>query len=415
MTKICRGRISFSGKYAKVFLGALFLSNKQGKVLLAEFENQFSLYIQRKQAIAVSCAKTALSLSLKILKAQAGDEIIVPGYTVTEVIDVIISNGLKPVFVDISLQDGNMIPELIEQKITCKTKFILMTHIHGNPCEIDSIISIAKKYGIRVIEDAAQACGAEYKGKKIGSFGKIAYFSFNLFKNLNTLGGSMIVTDDHNLAAKIRQLVSEFKPISKRELIKRFFIAGLLAFFTKPFIFSWLGYPGLRLMGRYRDKNIKQTLKVKSLNKTDLNKFNVSFSPAQASLGLLRIKDLDELNQQKINNAKVLNEKLSIIKQIGIFNSRENIKNIYLNYVIRVADRQELIKFLFDQGIDISPGFVQACAYLKEFAAYASACPNSLILERENVYLPVYLPLTEKDMVKIAKSIEKYYESKTTI
>ena len=174
MNKICRGTINFPVKFVKVFLKALFLSNTQGKTLLMDFEKEFSAYIQTKQAIAVSCAKTALSLSLRVLEAQANDEIIVPSYTVTEVIDVIICSGLKPVFIDISLQNGNMITELIEQKITDKTKFILMTHMHGNPCGIDSIISIADKYKITVIEDAAQACGAESKGEKIGSFGTIA-------------------------------------------------------------------------------------------------------------------------------------------------------------------------------------------------------------------------------------------------
>lgn len=407
-SKICRGTINFTREMGINFISRFFLSDNNA--LTVKFENEFAAYVNVKQAIAVSSAKTALGLALRGLGAKAGEEIIVPGYTVTEVIDVIICGGLMPVFVDISLKNGNMLPELIEQKITDKTKFILMTHLHGNPCDIDRIINIAEKYNLIVIEDAAQACGAEYKGKKIGSFGKIAYFSFNIFKNLNTLGGAMLVTDDYDLAVKLKKLVGEFKPISRIELIKRFFKAGILAFITKPFLFSKLVYPVLRFMGEQRNQNIDQKLKVNLLDKQDLNKFNRLFSSVQAGLGLLQLKNLDQLNQKKISNAKVLNKGLSAIKQVKIFNQQENIKNIYLNYVIQVSDRQKLIRFLFDQGVDTSPGFVRACAYIQEFAAYASDCPNSLILERENLYLPVYLPLTEKDMVRIAKLIEQYYE-----
>ncbi len=412
MNKICRGTINFTGEMVISFLWNLFVSRKTGNDLILDFEKQFSDYINIDHAIAVSCAKTALSLSLQVLGAKVDDQIIVPSYTVTEVIDVIIANGLKHVFIDISLQDGNMLPELIEQKITDKTKFILMTHMHGNPCDIDSIITIADKYGIAIIEDAAQACGAEYKNKKIGCFGKIAYFSFNMFKNINTLGGSMLVTSDSEIAAEIRGINSEFKPISKIELIKRFLKAAGLAFFTKPLIFSLFIYPALKLMGRQKDKNIDKKLKVKLLSKNELKNFDLLFSSAQASLGLLGLKKLDELNQQKINNARVLNEKLSKIKQITICKSKEEIKCIYLNYVIILQDRQGLIDFLFDHGIDISPGFVQACAYIREFAPFAADCPNSLAFERENVYLPIYRPLNSKQMIKIAELIEKYYEPK---
>jgi len=412
MNKICRGTINFTGKMAMAFLRNFFQKNNN---LISEFEQKVSAYINIDHAIAVSCAKTALSVSLRALGAKVDDQIIVPSYTVTEVIDIIIANGLKPVFADISLRDGNIIPELIEQKITDKTKFILMTHMHGNPCDIDSIIMIADKYGIAVIEDAAQACGAEYKDKKIGCFGKIAYFSFNMFKNINTLGGSMLVTSDLELATRIRGTISEFKPISKLELIKRFFKAAGLTFVTQPLIFSLLIYPALKLMGGQKDKNIEKKLKVKLLSKNELKKIDRLFSPSQASLGLLQLKKLDGLNQDKINNARVLNEKLSRVKEIVICKSQAEIKCIYLNYIILIKDRQGLIDFLFDNGIDISPGFVQACAYIREFASFAADCPNSLRFEQENLYLPIYQPLNSNHMSRIAELIEKYYESKTRI
>ncbi|MBU1044839.1 MAG: aminotransferase class I/II-fold pyridoxal phosphate-dependent enzyme [Candidatus Omnitrophica bacterium] len=413
INKICRGTINFTSPMMINFLGNLAISRKAGNGLILDFQNQFADYINIDHAIAVSCAKTALSLALQALGAKADDQIIVPSYTVTEVIDVIIAQGLKPVFIDISLCDGNMIPELIEQEITKSTKFILMTHMHGNPCDIDSIIMLADKHGIAVIEDAAQACGAEYKDKKIGCFGKIAYFSFNMFKNINTLGGSMLVTNDLKLADEIKKISSHFKPISKIELMKRFFKAMILASVTKPPIFPLLVYPVLKLMGVQKHKSIDKKLKVKLLSRSKLKKIDRLFSPAQAGLGLLQLKKLDKLNQDKINNALVLNEKLSTVKDIVICKSQTGIKCIYLNYVIMVKNRQGLIDFLFDKGIDISPGFVQACAYIREFEPFAADCPNSLALEQGNLYLPIYHPLNSKHMIKIAALIGKYYEPKT--
>ncbi|MBU1088051.1 MAG: DegT/DnrJ/EryC1/StrS family aminotransferase [Candidatus Omnitrophica bacterium] len=415
MSRFCRGTINFSSQDIQAFFWGLLSRNKPGESLVTKFENDFAAYVQVKKAIAVSCAKTALSLGLKVLGAQAGDEIIVTSYTVTEVIDVIISSNLRPIFIDISLGDGNMDPDLIEPKITDKTKFILITHMHGNPGDLDRLLNIADKYRLTVIEDAAQACGAEYKAKKTGGFGKIAYFSFNMFKNLNTLGGAMLVTDDPKLAADLRQMLTGFRQISKATLILRFLKAAILAWLTRPFVFTWLIYPLLSLIGKQRDENISKTLKVKILNQAELDRFNVLFSPAQASVGLIQLKNLDKLNQEKINKAEVLNQGLSKVRQVSIFNQQKSVKNIYLNYVIRVADRQKLISFLFAQGIDLSPGFVRACAYVKEFSAYAADCPNSLILEQENVYLPLYSPLTASDTRKIAELIEKYYETKTRI
>jgi perosamine synthetase len=205
MHKICRGRVDFGYKPAIIFFKTLFISDHRGRKLINRFEKEFAEYIGVKQAVAVSCAKTALSICLKALKAKADDEIIVPAYTVAEVIDVIIANKLKPVFVDISLDDANMNPELIEQAVSERTKFILMTHMHGNPCDADQISKIAEKHGLIIVEDAAQACGGEYQHKKTGSLGKVGYFSFGMLKNLNSLGGSVITSDDEQLIAKIRQ------------------------------------------------------------------------------------------------------------------------------------------------------------------------------------------------------------------
>lgn len=407
--KICQGRVVFSLNALSCFCFAFLKTKSARNALINKFEACFARYVGAKYAIGVSSAKIALVLSLQGLGAKDGDEIIVPAYTVPEVIEVIILLKLVPVFIDINLRDGTLDPDLVEKKIGKKTRFILPTHMYGNLFQAEQVLAIARKYDLLVIEDAAQACGGEYKGQKTGSLGKVGYFSFGLIKNLNTLGGGMIVTDDETLAQKIRELIGNFKPISRMILLKRLLTACMLSFFTHPFVFSIFIYP-LFYLGLNRWKNkLSSFIKSKKLNACALEKLKVCYSGEQASLGLFQLGMLDEFNDDKIKKANLLNEYLSEIKGIELFEAQAENKNIYLNYVIRVKDRQKLMRYLFANGIDIIPGFVINCAQRNDFKKFESSCPQSSILERENLYLPIYDPLTQKDIAYMGELIRNYF------
>lgn len=172
---------------------------------LEKFERSFARYLGVKYVVGVHSGTDALYLALRALGVKTGDEIITVSHTATPTVSAIRLAGATPVFVDIDERTYNIDPKLIEHVITKKTKVILPVHLYGYPAEMGAIMRIAKKHKLFVLEDCAQATGATYKGKKVGTFGHINAFSFYPTKNLGTFGdGGAIATNDARLAERVR-------------------------------------------------------------------------------------------------------------------------------------------------------------------------------------------------------------------
>lgn len=174
---------------------------------LKKFENEFAVWNGNNFSIGVASGLDALTISLKALDIENSSEVIVPSNTYIATILSILQCGLKPVLVEPDISTYNIDPLKIEEKISSKTKAIMVVHLYGKPCDMDPITELCKKYDLKLIEDCAQAHGAKYKEKKIGTFGDCAAFSFYPTKNLGALGdGGAVNTDNEILAAKIKLL-----------------------------------------------------------------------------------------------------------------------------------------------------------------------------------------------------------------
>ncbi len=172
-----------------------------------KFENYYASYCETKYCVGIGSGLDALMLALKALGIGNGDEVIVTSNTFIATALAVDYVGAKPVFVEPSLQTYNIDPSQIEVAITDRTKAIIPVHLYGQPCDMEPIMAIAKEYGLKVIEDCAQAHGAEYRGRKVGTFGDVAAFSFYPGKNLGALGDAgALVTDDKYIADKVRAL-----------------------------------------------------------------------------------------------------------------------------------------------------------------------------------------------------------------
>ena len=173
---------------------------------ILEFERRFSKYIGTKYALAVSSGTAGLHLCVKALGIKEGDEVITTPFSFIASSNSILFEKAKPVFVDIEKETKNINPKEIEKKITKKTKAILLVHIFGEPCDMTNIMKIAKKHKIPVIEDACEALGTEYKGKKVGTFGKASVFAFYPNKVMTTGEGGMVCTNDKDVYNQINSL-----------------------------------------------------------------------------------------------------------------------------------------------------------------------------------------------------------------
>lgn len=172
------------------------------------FEKQWAHFNEVEDAVACSTGTAALHLALVALGIGEGDEVIVPEFTMIACANAVRYTGATPVFVDCSTDDLNMDPNLIEAKITDKTKAIMVVHVYGKPCDMDHIINIAEHHDLRIVEDAAEAHGARYKGKLVGSFGDIGCFSFYKNKIIAAEEGGVCTTNQPILAEKMRSLRS---------------------------------------------------------------------------------------------------------------------------------------------------------------------------------------------------------------
>ncbi|MEO6284500.1 MAG: DegT/DnrJ/EryC1/StrS family aminotransferase [Dyadobacter sp.] len=173
---------------------------------VAKFENEFAAYCGSKYAITCVNGSVSLRLALIACGVKPGDEIIVPPYTFITTASSVIECNCVPVFVDIDPETYNISPAAIEAAITPRTKAIIPVHFGGLACDMDAIMDIANRYGLKVIEDSAHAHGAEYKGKKLGSIGHVGSFSFQSSKNLTSGEGGIVITDDDELYAMMHSL-----------------------------------------------------------------------------------------------------------------------------------------------------------------------------------------------------------------
>jgi perosamine synthetase len=175
-----------------------------------KLENDFSKYCGQSYGVAVANGSVAIDVAIRALKEvynfSDGDEIIMPSFTIISCAQSVVYQGLKPVFIDANPSTWNIDVNLIEQAITKKTKAIMVVHIYGLPSDMDPIINLAKKYNLKIIEDAAESHGQEYKGKKCGGFGDISTFSFYPNKHITTGEGGMIMTSDEKLFEKCSSL-----------------------------------------------------------------------------------------------------------------------------------------------------------------------------------------------------------------
>ncbi|AIJ04928.1 DegT/DnrJ/EryC1/StrS aminotransferase [Methanocaldococcus bathoardescens] len=323
---------------------------------LEKLEHEFSKYVGTKFGIGVNSGSDALYLAVKALGIGRGDEVITVSHTFISTADAIVRNGAKPVFVDIDPETYTIDTTLIEKKITERTKAIIPVHLYGHPADMDPIMEIAEKYGLFVIEDASQAHGAKYKGKKVGSIGHIACFSFYPTKNLGAYGDAgMIVTDDEDIANKLKML---------------------------------------RNYGSYKKYH------------HDVIGINSRLDEIQASILRVKLKYLDKWNERRRKIAKLYNELLEG-SEIIIPIEKEWAKHVYHLYVIRCKERDKLQQYLFKNGIQTQIHYPipihKQGTYLNIVNEYLPATEK---ICNEILSLPIHPWLNEDEIEKICSLIK---------
>ncbi len=333
---------------------------------IAEFEKKFAARMGRKHGIAVCNGTAAIDAAVEALDIGPGDEVIMPAFTIISCIAQIVRNGAKPVLVDSDPVTWNMDVTQIENKITPRTKAIVIVHVYGLPVDIDPVLEIAKKHNLKIIEDAAEMHGQTYKEKPCGSFGDISTFSFYTNKHITTGEGGMILTDNDELAEICRNLRNLcFKP-------------------EKRFVHDRLGW-------------------------------NLRMTNMQAALGLAQLERLDEFVERKRNMGRRYSELLQDQKgvQLPLPNTKyaENIYWVYGLLLDKISGptADEVIKKLASQGIGARPFFcpmnIQPVFKKMAFFEYETY-PVAEAMYKFGLYLPSGLALTNLQMDKVVSEFK---------
>jgi perosamine synthetase len=323
------------------------------------FESGFAEYCGLKYGISVTSGTAALHIAVAASGIKQGDEVIVPDFTMIAPALAVSYQRARPVFVDAEPKSWNIDPEKIEEKITERTKAIIPVHIYGHPCDMDPIMEIAEKHNLIVIEDAAEAAGALYKGKKTGSFGSINAFSFYTNKVITTGEGGMAVTNDEELAERAKSLRNFCFDKERR------------------FVHSGIG-------------------------------FKYSLSNILAAVGVAQLEYIEETIKRKIDIAHTYNKFLSDVGGITLPYESKDVKNVYWMYGILVEDnfgisRDKIKQALYKKGIDTR--FFFTGMHKQPPFKTPGKFPVTESLERKGLYLPSSVNLTEEQIEFICTTL----------
>lgn len=334
---------------------------------IRKFEEQMASYVGRKHAIAVSNGSVALDAAIIALGVKPGDEVILPTFTIISCAAAIIRAGAIPVVVDCEPETYNMDVNLLESKITSKTKAIMVVHIYGLPSDMDPILKFAKKYNLKVLEDAAEMHGQTYRNKKCGSFGDVSTFSFYPNKHITTGEGGMILTDSDVIAEHCRSLRNLcFRP-------------------EKRFVHEELGW-------------------------------NFRMTNLQAALGVAQLERIETFVEKKRRMGAQYTEKLQGISEFQLpLKETEYSKNIYWVFPIVLAenykhDADAFCKILGSKGIGTRPFFwnMHEQPVFKKMGLYQDEkCPNAEKIARRGFYVPSGLAITESQIQKVCEVLRE--------
>ena len=323
-------------------------------------EEKIAAYCGTKFAIGVASGTDALLLSLRTCGVKSGDEVITTGFSFFASAGVISRLGANPIFVDIDPETYNINPDQIEKKVTPKTKAIMPVHLFGQCADMDPIMEVARKHNLKIVEDAAQAIGAEYKGRKAGAIGDFGCFSFFPSKNLGGAGdGGMVTADDPEMAETVRILrVHGSKP---------------------KYYHSTIGY-------------------------------NSRLDTLQAAILSVKLKYLDDWTKKRREHAEVYN---SAFKNLDMITPKEESFNyhIYNQYTIAVKNRDELRNYLKEKQIGHDtyypvPLHLQECY---RFLGYKKGdLPVSEKKAEEVVSIPIYPELTKEEQDYVISTIKEF-------
>jgi len=339
--------------------GILVLGNE-----VEAFEREFADYVGVKHGVATANGTAALDLALKALRLREGDEVITTPFSFIASANAILYQGAKPVFADIDERTFNIDPDDVLEKVTERTRGVLVVHLYGQPADMAALAEICEDRGLYLIEDCAQAHGAEFGGKRVGSFGDVSAFSFYATKNMTTGEGGMVLTDSRELAEKVKLLRNHGQ--------------------VRKYVHEELGY-------------------------------NLRMTEICAAIGRAQLRKLDGWNLQRAENVRLLSEGIRGIRGLTPPYVDPRVKHVFHQYTIRVEEdfpmgRDELSRSLNGAGVGTAVHYpipIHLQSLYRRLGYDERSCPKAIEASKRVLSLPVHPALSRGEIAHIIRALER--------
>jgi dTDP-4-amino-4,6-dideoxygalactose transaminase len=358
-------------------------------------------------------ARVGIYLAVKYL-VKPGQKVVLSPYTIADVINMVICAGAVPVFADIDRASTNISADEVERLVDSQTGAVMVTHLHGIPCEIERISAFCKARGIPLIEDTAQAFGSKVNGRRLGTFGDAGIFSFGMYKNVTGFYGGMLVTSRKDLADKARAELAQYPYMPFATLFAKVRKALFTDIATWPPIFRAAVYWIFRFAYLHNVGFINKMVTVEldtsrkeKLSDSYLNRFR----PFQARMVLGQLDQLDEFSEVRIRYSRIYHEGLKDLSGLIIPPFKDDGSHIYNYFPIQFADRGKLVRFLMLHRRDLAIQHLKNCAALPGFSQEKGNCPKADQTANQTVLLPNYPSYGEDQVRRNVEVVRLFFSS----
>ena len=379
---------------------------KKGEAI-EQFEQEFKEYLGLSHAVSFNSGRSAFLAILDSLVLRKGDDVLIQAFTCNAVPNPILWSGLQPVYVDCQ-DDYNMSPGDLEKKITPRSRVVVVQHTFGFPADMDRILEVCKKHNLVLLEDCAHALGATYKGKKVGTFGKAAFFSFSRDKVISCVYGGMAATSDVALAGKIREFQKE---------------AGYPSFLwikqqvLHPWLMNLLILPTYRIFGKYLLIVAQQIhMLSKAVHKKEKRGKQPGYFPKAlpnvlAILALCQLKKVDRFNLHRRQIAALYSQALSDTSY-KLQDTKYQEGNIFLRFPVQHEKAHEIIKEARKKNLLLGDWYTTPIAphdtQIEKLGYEWGSCPEAEKLAKTTLNLPTHIRISEKEANKVVQFLKSF-------
>ncbi|MFC1700644.1 DegT/DnrJ/EryC1/StrS family aminotransferase [Patescibacteria group bacterium] len=397
--------------YFSFLTSLIFFRIKKGNDV-EKLEKTLAKRLNVSDAICVPMARVGIYLTLKHL-IKSGKGIIMSPYTIADVVNMVICAGYVPIFCDIEQSSCNIDPNKIEKLINENTGAILITHLHGISAKTKKILNICKKYNLPLIEDTAQAFGANKNGKMLGTIGDVGIYSFGMYKNINCWYGGAIASNNKKLINNIRSEINKYNYLSNAFIFKRISKGLLIDLLTFPIFFKlitfWIFRFGFLSNIKWINKWVEIELDLKLKDKIP-NHYLSRLTPWQARLVLAQLDSVETNRNNRLAKANIYYNGLKNIDELILPPNEKT--NAYLVFPIQYQERNKILKWLMFNNRDIAAQHLKNCADLPSFSAWHRNCPIASKTAKETIILPTYPKYPELEVEKNIKIIKSFFNQK---